>query len=112
MVVNISKTWDSNNPNQIERENLLTYWLCDGLKPYETVENEQFLSFISHFCKKCKAPSEKTIETKLVPDLDKKKKFQFAIKESLRSNKTGAFAITTDIWSSPSHDSFMSVTAH
>ncbi|RXG61778.1 Zinc finger BED domain-containing protein 4 [Armadillidium vulgare] len=108
--MNISKTWDLSDPNQIEGEKLLTYWLCDGLKPYETVENVQFLKFISHLCKKFKVPSEKTIRTKLIPDLDKK--VQFVIKESLRSNESGAFAITTDIWSSPSNDSFMSITAH
>ncbi|KAL7631956.1 UNVERIFIED_CONTAM: hypothetical protein RMT77_017726 [Armadillidium vulgare] len=69
--MNISKTLDLSDPYQIEGEKLLTYWIFDGLKPYETVENEQFLKFISHLCKKFKVPSEKTIRTKLVPDQTK-----------------------------------------
>ncbi|RXG71685.1 hypothetical protein Avbf_02220 [Armadillidium vulgare] len=71
--MNISKSWGFSNPNQIEGEKLLTYWLCVGLKPYETGENEQIIKI---------------------------------------KRKRRPFAITTDIWSSPSHDSFMSITAH
>lgn len=109
---NIGKKWDAKHPKQVEGEKLLTYWLCDGLKSYETVENEQFQRFISHLSKRFKVPSEKLIRTKLVPELNKK--VQYAVKQSLESNSNekGTYSITTDIWSSPSRDSFMSITAH
>ena len=53
---------------------------------------------------------EKTIRTKLVPELNAK--VQFLVKETLDSNKKGFYSITTDIWSSPSRDSFMTLTLH
>lgn len=103
--LDIGKKWDSKHPEQVEGEKLLTYWLCAGLKSYETVENAHFQRFVSHLSKKFKVPSEKIIRTKLVPELNEK--IQYAVKQSLKlnSSENGTYSITTDIWSSPSKDS-------
>ena len=110
--LDIGEQWDSKYPEQVEGEKLLTYWLCDGLKSYETVENAHFHRFVSHLSKRFKVPSAKIIKTTLVPELNEK--VQYAVKQSLKlnSSKNGTYSITTDIWSSPSNDSFMSITAH
>ena len=108
----IGKKWDSKHPEQVEGEKLLTYWLCDGLKSYETVENEHFQNFVNHLSKRFKVPSEKLLRNKLVPELNDK--VQYVVKKSLEYNsaENRTYRVTTDIWSSPSRDSFMSINSH
>ena len=57
-------------------------------------------------------PSEKTIGQKLTPQLNRK--IQFKIKEIIgyHLENNGSASITTDIWTSPSRDSFLSFTIH
>ena len=106
------KKWDSRYPDQIEGEKLLTYWLCDSLNSYKTVENDRFKKVACHLSKRFKVPSEKVLRTKHIPGFNEK--VQYAIKNllTLNTSQNGTYSITTDIWSSPSKVSFMSVTAH
>lgn len=106
------RPWDARHSAQTEGERLLTYWLCDALKGSETVGNAHFLRFVRHLSKEFKVPSEKILRTKHVPELNRS--VQFAVMQSLKSNasENGTCSITTDVWSAPGKDSFMSITAH
>ena len=86
---------------------MLIYWLCDALKLYKTVQKTKFLKFINHLSKKFKVLSEKSIRTKLIPNINKR--VLYAVQSLLNAT---LYAITTDIWASPSNDSFMLFTVH
>ena len=73
--------WGGSDPSQIKGEKLLLYWLCDAMKPYETVENNSFKTLMAFFDPKFKLPSEKVIRTKLIPELNTT--VQFAMMEAL-----------------------------
>ena len=102
--------WNPDRPEQILGEKLLVQWLCDGLLPYSTVSNDQFLKMISHLNKRFNIPSEKTIRQKLIPNLYRQ--VQYKIKQSLEENDAAVYSITTDIWSSKGQRSFISYTVH
>ena len=105
--------WDKNNPEQREGENLLVHWLCDSVKSYTTVENKRFKKFIGHLSSRFNIPSEKVIRTKLVPELSNKVQYKVLKSLKLQGVKSqNSYNITTDLWTSPSRDSFMSITAH
>ena len=109
---NSGKKWDQNNPDQIEAELRLIYWIIDGVLPYETVGNQRFKIFVNSLSNRFQIPSPKLLRSKLIPDLYFK--VQWHVFEALREHAEdkGTFSLTTDMWSSPSKDSFMSLTVH
>lgn len=107
---NQSKKFEKDDPAQLAGEQKLLYWLVDGMMPYATVENPRFRDWSNFQNKKFVMPSEKKIRTKLLPELNAK--VQHHIRESIMQNDNECFSLTTDIWTSPSADSFMSLTVH
>ena len=106
-----TRKYTPDDPAQVKSNSLLINWIADGLLPYTTVENEQFLRWTSHINRKIHVVSEKVIRTKLLPELDVK--VQYEVKRILTDVIHGTqHAITTDIWSSPARESFISYTAH
>lgn len=106
------KQWGRDRDEQKQAELLLTYWIIDGVLPYETIGNPCFQSFVRFLNKRFQIPSPKLLRTSLIPGLYLK--VQWHVFEALREhvNDEGTFSLTTDMWSSPSKDSFMSLTLH
>uniref|UniRef100_A0A6P7H2S3 Zinc finger BED domain-containing protein 1-like n=1 Tax=Diabrotica virgifera virgifera TaxID=50390 RepID=A0A6P7H2S3_DIAVI len=78
------------------------------LQPLSIVENEGFRDYTEQLQPLYKLPSRKTLTNILVPEVCRE------ISENIKSmlNQTDSVGITTDIWSSDSNTSFISVTCH
>ena len=101
-----------NHPDQKMAETKLAYWLINDMLPYEITGNKCFIEFIRCFTKRFQIPSPKVIRTRIVPDLDKKVQWTVYRALSEHASDGGVFSVTTDLWTSPSKDSFMSFTIH
>ena len=105
-----NKKFERNSPDQLKGEMLLVYWLCDSMSSYASVGNPHFQEFVGFLNKRFTVPAEKSIRQKLIPELNLK--IQYLVKCTLDRNVDSVYSLTTDIWTSPSNDSFMSITAH
>ena len=70
----------------------------------------RFLEFVSRLNPKFNCPSEKTIRTRLIPDIFSK--INSRVKCLLETHVTDYASLTTDLWTSCSHDSYISLTLH
>ena len=106
------KLWPRNHPEQVIAEEKLVFWLVDDTLPYEVTGNVHFAAFLRCFTQRFVIPSPKVVRTRLIPDLDRKIQWNIfnAIAEHLKNG--GVPSITTDLWTSPSKDSLMSLTIH
>ena len=89
---------------------LLAEWIADGVLPYGVVDNKRFLAFIEKLNPKFGVPSSKTLRVKIIPDVFSKLKghVQAVIEDSVCE----WVSLTTDIWTSHSKDSYISLTLH
>jgi hypothetical protein len=103
-----TRKYSADNETQMKGERLLAYWLSDALLPYTTVQNEQFVKLIEHFNKRFLVPSEKTVREKITPELYSK--IQYLVKQALPEGL--AYTITTDMWTSKTHEGYLAYTLH
>ena len=59
------------NPRQKTLEKTVTEWLVDAILPYATVENSRLRLLLEQLDPKFNCPSEKTIRTNNMPNLEK-----------------------------------------
>ena len=86
-----------NHPDQQNSEQKLIFWMCDTLKPYNTVERDRFKAYSASLNKRFNVPSEKIIRTKLIPELNAKVQWFIKCTLDAHSASGGYFSITTDM---------------
>lgn len=101
----------ASEPNQAIADALLTLWVAKSLRPFTIVEDEGLVDFINYAIalqRKIDLPSRKLIRKNLM---------KLAVECFNRMNKeikdrVDYFALTTDIWSSRTMQSFMALTLY
>jgi hypothetical protein len=86
----------------------LVQMISKDLQPVSVVEDEGFQQFVHALDPKYQLPSRKTVRNKLIPELFQKE--TEALKQELAA--ASSVALTTDLWTSQSNQSFMAITAH
>jgi len=109
----------SNNTQQISEffkksleektfEDYLIDFIADGKHSFRIVEEKSFIAMINSLNKNAKIPTRQTIKTKISKKVSKK---EIEIENELNKS-VSRVSLTTDIWSSISNDTYMSLTAH
>ena len=88
---------------------LLFEWLVSAALPYSTVSNERFSVFLNQLNFRYTMPSEKFLRTTLMPNIYDKVRNQI---EQLIKDNTMWISATTDMWTSQSMQSYVSLTIH
>ncbi len=86
----------------------LIRWIVINQHPFTIVEESNFINFVHSLCPAAIIPSSDTIKNYIM-------NFYKINKEKIQSflqNLSGKISFTTDIWTSPSAKSFLSLTAH
>jgi len=97
--------------NQAIADAMLTLWVCKSLRPFAIVEDEGLIDYIHYVValqRRVKVPSRKSIR-KNVMSLSKEvsDRMNKAIEKNIEF-----YALTSDIWSSRTMQSYMAVTMH
>lgn len=100
--------YKSGHLKQKELNYLLGEWLADAMLPFNTVNNLRFRAFMEVAHSKYNLPKEKYFRTVVIPDIYKRVKS--AISKILES--VAVFTATSDMWSSSSNQSYVSLTIH
>jgi len=86
----------------------LIRWIVINQHPFTIVEESNFINFVHSLCPATIIPSSDTIKNHIMNSYEiNKEKIQ-----SFLQNLSGKISFTTDIWTSPSAKSFLSLTAH
>ena len=87
---------------------LLVEMLCKEGLPFNLVDSPSFPAFVRELDQRYVLPSRKVVSRTLIPE--KYDQTKSAIKASM--SQSNAHAVTTDMWTSASNNSYMGVTAH
>ena len=104
-----AKQYPHNSPQALELNEAICYFLAKGMHPLSTVEEPGFRNLIYKLNPRYHCPSRKHFSEKELPQLytyvrDAKIKPQM--------EEVSHFSITTDLWTSASHDPYLSLTMH
>eukprot|EP00116_Pleurobrachia_bachei_P002275 sb/3462537/ len=98
------------NPVQQDATKKLVEWISDGVLPFALVDNTRFLSFLESLNCKFDCPSEKVLRTKLFPKVYVQ--VQDRVKKILSTETGESVSLTTDMWTSKTHQCFIGITLH
>lgn len=89
--------------------NLIAEWIADAMLPFNTVSNPRFRAFVEYADPQYDLRSEKYFRTVVFPNMHRlvKTKIQDIVERDIV-----AFTGTTDMWSSQSRQSYISLTIH
>jgi hypothetical protein len=89
-------------------ENKLVQWIITSQQPFTVVEESSFIEFVHSLHPGALIPSADTIKR----NIHKLYKVNIEKIKDILQTVPGKIAFTTDIWTSPSTKSFLSLTAH
>lgn len=102
------KIWDINCSQSQEIIYAIAEFICTDMQPVSVVEDVGFNRLLKRLQSKFKCPSRRYFTEKIIPDIFER------VTSIIKNEINGAESIsfTSDIWSSRSNDSYMSLTAH
>ena len=103
-----SKPYNKGHPEARKITLLIGEMMALDFQPFSIVEDTGFTALINHLDPRYKVPSRKYFSTTLIPEMYDQAKEK--VKKTI--SQQSHIALTTDIWSSRAHDSFISFTAH
>ncbi len=86
----------------------LMLFIVKSMMPLSLVDEEAFIQFIQFFDPRVRVPCKATITNSNLPDLYNEARSKLLVELQLVKH----VALTTDCWTSRTHDSFMTVTIH
>ncbi len=102
------KTYDKSSVRKKELDKLAGSMICTDFLPLSIVEKQGFVRFVKALDPKYVLPSRKHLQKTLLPDLHNG--ITVELQRKLRTSSD--VALTTDLWTSCSTESYMGVTAH
>jgi len=97
--------------NQAIADAMLTLWICKSLSPFAIVEDKGLINYINYVIAnqwRMKVPSRKSIRNNV---MSLSKEIEDRMNEAIAKN-IDFYALTPDIWSSRTMQSYMAVTMH
>lgn len=109
---NQATQWASDSPKSLKITKQIACWMAKSFHPYSLVEEKGFKDLMKEVVPLYTVPSRTTFSRNIVPKLydETKLKVSSILTNELEEAKSLSF--TTDLWSSGSGDSYMSLTLH
>ena len=102
--------YPADHPKQMELTRYLAEWISDAVLPFAVVKHSRFMHFLEKLNPRFDCPSEKVLRQKIFPKVFDKLKGHVV---SILETEVGVNAsLTTDLWTSPTNHSFISLTLH
>ena len=102
--------YPADHPKQMELTRYLAEWISDAVLPFAVVKNSRFMHFLEKLNPRFDCPSEKVLRQKIFLEVFEKLKGHVV---SILETDVGENAsLTTDLWTSPTNNSFISLTLH
>jgi hypothetical protein len=98
------------HPKQMELTRYLAEWISDAVLPFPVVKNSRFIHLLEKLNPRCDCPSGEVLRQKIFPEVFEKVKGHVV---NILETEVGENAsMTTDLWTSPTNNSFISLTLH